>query len=330
MRCPKCGCKKRRNPNPDEIVAEAWELINANIVDACDLDHDTRFKLIRKLATCDTYPNLSYGDFLKYLANLNKEQLNLNLTVWDGETDEYMPISDWDECQPGLSCEDILDEGHPFLMLLPHVIQDVHPLRSNPNPDEIITEAIELIRAGYPLPPDLFTIADLLRLSGYPQIEELFDLLKIDILAPNNIIETDVNLGKPTIEFTYEIKSLLNKSDSARLEVSIDPESVLLYMLNEIREPNIGLTIIIRFNVDRYPEEAAPRYIPPPGWWAPETPGRRLYLRISCQAERKFRLEAANGFPSHLRFTVPSLRQRLSADELYEFIVKMVDALTPI
>lgn len=54
---------------------------------------------------------MTYQQLFDYLKNLSKEDLAKNVTVFDSNNGEFMPVSSVNVTTE----EDILDAGHPFL-----------------------------------------------------------------------------------------------------------------------------------------------------------------------------------------------------------------------
>jgi len=59
---------------------------------------------------------MTYGDLLFHLQSLDPHELEMNATVYIADMDEFIPLSTFlfsDEEN------DVLDEGHPYIMSLP-------------------------------------------------------------------------------------------------------------------------------------------------------------------------------------------------------------------
>jgi hypothetical protein len=65
---------------------------------------------------------LTYGMLLEQLATLNEEQLAMDVTIYDANTDEVTRVYDFDivgeedeqQCRPE---SDVLDADHPYLVM---------------------------------------------------------------------------------------------------------------------------------------------------------------------------------------------------------------------
>lgn len=59
-------------------------------------------------------PNpFTYRALLKFLQELTEEQLDMNVSIYDQQSDEYYPAKDVD-----ITVEsDVLDEGHPVIVI---------------------------------------------------------------------------------------------------------------------------------------------------------------------------------------------------------------------
>jgi hypothetical protein len=57
--------------------------------------------------------NLTYKQLLNFCKSLTAEQLQMNVTIFDGR-DEYMPVASTAFADPEVV--DALDPGHPFLI----------------------------------------------------------------------------------------------------------------------------------------------------------------------------------------------------------------------
>lgn len=67
---------------------------------------------------------MTYGELLAHLRELNEEQLKMTVTVYSVETDEAIGIDGFDvtgeeDDLDFAPSEDVLDDGHPYLIVAP-------------------------------------------------------------------------------------------------------------------------------------------------------------------------------------------------------------------
>jgi hypothetical protein len=55
---------------------------------------------------------MTYRDLLKCLSEMPTDRLDDNVTLWDVERDEYIPITEFDY----IVISSVLDDGHPILV----------------------------------------------------------------------------------------------------------------------------------------------------------------------------------------------------------------------
>jgi hypothetical protein len=59
---------------------------------------------------------ITYGVLLNQLSKLSKEQLDMTVTVYDAERDEFFPVTSYDLTGKET---DVLDRNHPVLSIFP-------------------------------------------------------------------------------------------------------------------------------------------------------------------------------------------------------------------
>lgn len=63
----------------------------------------------------------TYRQLLAALQQLNDEQLECNLTIFDA-SEEYVPVKVKIEFEQD---DDVLDKGHPFILIRSHILESI-------------------------------------------------------------------------------------------------------------------------------------------------------------------------------------------------------------